>query len=183
LIHRLGAAAAAIVVEDQPTFIARGQSDRVAARAAVAVYAVNAACLVPPAVIGSGITSRTGFLRRHEPARADWLDGDTETPDVAGYTGPLPFARRDAGGRCGGKQSEDQAVAPTALRRQSKRTRVRRPHGKERGKSASGSAQRRGTLRSAERGKKCALMTSRSFPHAPDRHRNGQDLGLDARSA
>lgn len=49
------------------------------------------------------------------------------------------LARRDADGRCGGKQSADQAVAPTALRRQSERMRARRPHGKERGKSASGS--------------------------------------------
>jgi deoxyribodipyrimidine photolyase len=91
LVHRLGAAAAAIVVEDQPAFIARWQTERVAARAAVAVYAVNAACLVPPAVIGGGITSRTGFLRRHEPARSDWLESVEELPDVAAYTGPLPF--------------------------------------------------------------------------------------------
>jgi len=51
-----------------------------------------------------------------------------------------PLARRDADERCGGKQSEDKAVAPKAQRRQSKRMRVRRPHGKERGKSACGSA-------------------------------------------
>ena len=91
LVHRLGTAAAAIVVEDQPTFVPRWQAERVAARAAVAVYAVNAACLVPPAVIGRGISSRTGFLRRHEPARADWLESVAEIPDIAAYTGPLPF--------------------------------------------------------------------------------------------
>ena len=50
------------------------------------------------------------------------------------------LAWRDAGGRRDGKQSEDKAVAPSAQRRQSKRTRGRRSHGKERGKSASGSA-------------------------------------------
>jgi len=60
------------------------------------------------------------------------------------------LARRDADGRFGGKQSEDQAVAPTALRRQSKRTRVRRSHGKERGKSASGSDKKRRTLKERE---------------------------------
>jgi deoxyribodipyrimidine photolyase len=91
LVHRLGAAAAAIVVDDQPTFVARWQGERVAARAAVAVYAVNAACLVPPAVIGRGITSRTGFLRQHEPARTEWLESVAETPIVSAYTGPLPF--------------------------------------------------------------------------------------------
>jgi deoxyribodipyrimidine photo-lyase len=91
LVYRLGAAAAAIVVEDQPTFVARWQAERVAARAAVGVYAVNAACLVPPAVIGGGVASRTGFLRRHEPARADWIESDVETPEVAAYAGSLPF--------------------------------------------------------------------------------------------
>jgi deoxyribodipyrimidine photolyase len=91
LVHRLCTAATAIFVEDQPTFVARWQAERVAARAAVAVYSVNAACLVPPAVIGTGVTSRTGFLRRHEPARSNWFESVAETPDVAAYTGPLPF--------------------------------------------------------------------------------------------
>jgi len=67
LVHRLGAAAAAIVVEDHPTFVARWQAERVAARAAVAVYAVTAACLVPSAVIGSGIASRTGGFPPRRP--------------------------------------------------------------------------------------------------------------------
>lgn len=92
LVHRLAADAAALVVEDQPTFVARWQVDRVADRAAVAVYAVNAACLVPPAVIGDGISGRSGFLRRHEPARGDWVDADVEKPMVAPYAGDLPFA-------------------------------------------------------------------------------------------
>ena len=78
-------------------------------------------------------------------------------------TGNGTLARRDAGGRCGGKQSKDKAVAPSAQRRQSKRTRVRRSHGKERGKSASGSAQRLRTLRSAKRGTERDLNPSRSF--------------------
>ena len=64
------------------------------------------------------------------------------------------LARRDDDGRCGGKQSEDKAVAPTAQRRQSKRGRGRRSHGKERGKSASGSAQRLRTLKECS-GKEC----------------------------
>jgi len=91
------------------------------------------------------------------------------------------LALRDADGRCGGKQSDDQAVAPTALRRQSKRTRVRRPHGKEGGKSASGSAQKRCTLRERS-GKECDLRKSRSFIYAPDRHPEGQDYRLGSRS-
>jgi len=43
-------------------------------------------------------------------------------------------------------RAHDKAVAPKAQRRLSKRARVRRSPGKERGKSASGSAQRRRTL-------------------------------------
>lgn len=92
LVHRLGADAAAIVLEDQPTFIARWQSARVAARAAVPVYAVNAACLVPPAVLGDDIRGRSGFLRRHEPERASWIAADDMVPQVPAYAGPLPFS-------------------------------------------------------------------------------------------
>ncbi|MGJ3626996.1 hypothetical protein AB5I41_08935 [Sphingomonas sp. MMS24-JH45] len=61
LVHRLGAEAAAVVLEDQPTFVARWQAARVADRADVPVYAVDGACLVPPANIG-GCTGRTAFL-------------------------------------------------------------------------------------------------------------------------
>ncbi|WP_156677676.1 deoxyribodipyrimidine photo-lyase [Sphingomonas profundi] len=91
LVHRLGGEAAAIVLEDQPTFVARWQCDRVAARAAVPVYAVNAACLVPPAVLGNDIRGRTAFLRRHEPERANWMETQEVAPVVPAYAGPLPF--------------------------------------------------------------------------------------------
>ena len=92
LVHRLGAEAAAIMLEDQPTFVARWQSARVAARAAVPVYAVNAACLVPPVVLGDDIRGRSGFLRRHEPERASWMEMEAVAPDVSAYDGPLPFS-------------------------------------------------------------------------------------------
>lgn len=95
LVHRLGAAAAAIVVEDQPAFVARWQARRVAARATVAVYAVDAACLVPPALIGDRVQGRSGFLRRHEPERSAWLEAAEEVPDVAPYAGALPFVPDD----------------------------------------------------------------------------------------
>jgi deoxyribodipyrimidine photo-lyase len=91
LVYRLGTEAAAIVLEDQPTFVARWQSDRVAARVAAPVYAVNAACLVPPAVLGDDIRGRSGFLRRHEPERANWMEAEEAVPAVPAYAGPLPF--------------------------------------------------------------------------------------------
>ncbi len=91
LVYRLGATAAALVVEDQPTFVARWQTERVAARIAAPVYAVNAACVVPPAVLGDDIAGRSAFLRRHEPARALWIESADETTDLAPFEGVLPF--------------------------------------------------------------------------------------------
>jgi len=91
LVHRLAAQAAAVVLEDQPTFVARWQAERVAARAQVPVFAVNAACLVPPALIGSEVRGRSGFLRRHEPERAAWSEWEDEKPSVTPYAGELPF--------------------------------------------------------------------------------------------
>ena len=91
LVHRLAAGASAVVLEDQPTFVARWQAERVAARAKVAVFAVNAACLVPPALIGDDVRGRSGFLRRHEPERAAWSTWNDERSDVAPYTGDVPF--------------------------------------------------------------------------------------------
>lgn len=91
LVYRLAAEAAAVVLEDQPTFVARWQAERVAARAQVPVYAVNVACLVPPALIGDGVRGRSGFLRRHEPERAAWSEWKDEQANVAPYAGELPF--------------------------------------------------------------------------------------------
>ncbi|WP_445190787.1 deoxyribodipyrimidine photo-lyase [Sphingomonas sp. Tas61C01] len=91
LAYRLCIDAAALVLEDQPTFVARWQAERVAVRIDIPVFAVNAACLVPPAVIGADVTGRTAFLRRHEPARATWLAWDDEVAEVAPYEGDLPF--------------------------------------------------------------------------------------------
>jgi deoxyribodipyrimidine photo-lyase len=91
LVYRLAADSAAVFVEDQPTFVARWQSDRVAARTEVAMFAVNAACLVPPALLGDGIGSTTAFRRRHEAVRADWVAIADLQAGIAAYDGPLPF--------------------------------------------------------------------------------------------
>lgn len=91
LVYRLAVEAASVVLEDQPTFVARWQAERVAARAKVAVFAVNAACLVPPALIGDDVRRRSAFLQRHEPERAAWSRWSDERSDVAPYTGYLPF--------------------------------------------------------------------------------------------
>ena len=108
--------------------------------------------------------------------------GRSGSPQPQRGTGNGTLARRDADGRRDGKQSKDKAVAPSAQRRQSKRRRGRRSPGKERGKSASGSAQRLGTLKERS-GKECSLRKSRSLFRAPDRRPKGQDYRLGARSA
>jgi hypothetical protein len=68
----------------------------------------------------------------------------------------------DADGRYGGKRSGNKAVAPKGQRRQSQRKRARRPTGKERSESASGSTQRLRTLKERS-GKECVVRKSRSY--------------------
>ncbi|SFO34302.1 deoxyribodipyrimidine photo-lyase [Sphingomonas sp. OK281] len=92
LVYRLASDSAAVFVEDQPTFVARWQAERFASRTDRAVLAVNAACLVPPAVLGDDIGSTTAFRRRHQPVRGDWLVADELHPATAPYQGALPFA-------------------------------------------------------------------------------------------
>ena len=91
LVYRLAADAAAVVVEDQPSFVARWHVERLATRVERAVLAVDAACLVPPALIGDGVGSTSAFRRRHEPLRTEWMAGDELRPAVSPYDGPLPF--------------------------------------------------------------------------------------------
>lgn len=92
LVYRLAEGAAAVVLEDQPSFVAQWQAERFAARSAVPVLAVNAACVVPPAALDQGVGTTSAFRRRHERARAAWYEAADEAADVAPYDGPLPYA-------------------------------------------------------------------------------------------
>jgi len=91
LVYRLAADAAAVVLEDQPAFVAQWQAERVAARAGVAVFAVNAACLVPPAALEQGVGTTSAFRRRHEKLREAWSGWTEEEPWSAPYAGALPY--------------------------------------------------------------------------------------------
>ncbi|WP_076068164.1 deoxyribodipyrimidine photo-lyase [Sphingomonas montana] len=122
LVYRLAADSAAVLVEDQPTFVARWQAERVAGRIDRAMLAVNAACLVPPAVLGDGIGSTSAFRRRHEPLRAAWAEAADLVPDAAPYDGPLPFAPDRLGTASDaeldalvGAAEIDHALAPSTL--------------------------------------------------------------------
>ena len=91
LVYRLASRAAAVVLEDQPAFVAQWQSERVAAKAKVPVIAVNAACVVPPAALDQGVGTTSAFRRRHEKVREEWYGWHDEEPAVPPYDGPLVY--------------------------------------------------------------------------------------------
>jgi len=98
LVYRLAADAAAVMLEDQPAFVAQWQAERVAARSDTAVFAVNAACLVPPAALDQGVGTTAAFRRRHERAREAWSAWRDEAPAVAPFAGPLAYEPDRLGG-------------------------------------------------------------------------------------
>ena len=91
LVYRLAADAAAVIVEDQPGFVAQWQAGRVAMKGDVAVIAVNAACVVPPLALDQGVKTTSAFRRRHQAARECWYGWTDETPTLPPYAGPLPY--------------------------------------------------------------------------------------------
>ena len=91
LVYRLASEAVAVMLEDQPAFVAQWQAERLAARSATAVFAVNAACLVPPAALDQGVGTTAAFRRRHEKARESWWDWIDQQPAVAPFDGALPY--------------------------------------------------------------------------------------------
>ena len=91
LVYRLAADAAAVFLEDQPAFVAQWQSERFAAKTQAAVFAVNAACVVPPLALDRDVKTTSAFRRRHQAVREDWYDWNDETPALPPYAGPLPY--------------------------------------------------------------------------------------------
>ena len=91
LVYRLANDAAAVVLEDQPAFVAQWQAERFAARTERAVLAVNAASVVPPLALDQGVRTTSAFRRRHQAAREQWYGWHDEAPGVAAYDGPLPY--------------------------------------------------------------------------------------------
>jgi deoxyribodipyrimidine photo-lyase len=60
-------------------------------RSEAAVFAVNAACLVPPAALDQGVGTTSAFRRRHEKARAEWASSADAQPAMPPYDGPLCY--------------------------------------------------------------------------------------------
>ena len=92
LVHTLAKTACAVICEDHPTFVASWQSRAVAAAAEVAVWAVDAARLVPYRVLETGLRTTPAFRKASGARRADYLAGvEAVEPEVAPYSGALPF--------------------------------------------------------------------------------------------
>ncbi len=122
LVYRLASQAAALILEDQPAFVAQWQAERVAARSSAAVFAVNAACLVPPAALEQGVGTTSAFRRRHEKAREEWRSWTDEVPDLPPYNRPLPYEPDYLGGLSDaeldvivGSCAIDHALAPSPM--------------------------------------------------------------------
>ena len=98
LVYRLAAEAAAVVLEDQPAFVAQWQAERVASKASVAVFAVNAACLIPPAALDQGVGTTAAFRRRHEKARDIWSSWRYEEALAPAFNGSLVYEPDQLGG-------------------------------------------------------------------------------------
>ena len=88
----------------------------------VAVFAVNAACLVPPAALDEGVGTTSAFRRRHEKVRDQWTNWVDEEPVVAPYDGPLAFEPDRIGGASDAdldtlvaSLSIDHALPPSAM--------------------------------------------------------------------
>ena len=91
LVYRLANHAAAVVLEDQPAFVAQWQSERFASKTERAVLAVNAASVVPPLALDQGVRTTAAFRRRHQAVREQWYGWHDEEPAVPPYQGPLPY--------------------------------------------------------------------------------------------
>ncbi len=96
LVYRLGAAAAAIFTDDVPAYVARRQAEAVAAKIDVAVFAVDASCVVPMNEFPFKAEANAFFRRAHTPFRERYLNAETEmSPDVARYEDAFDFEPDD----------------------------------------------------------------------------------------
>ena len=90
LVARLAERAAAVVVDDVPTFVTREYADGLAERLDRAVLAVDACCAVPLNVFDVHLGSTKAFRSAHTPLRDEHLAADlTQDPDVSRYDGDL----------------------------------------------------------------------------------------------
>lgn len=96
LVYRLAADAAAIVTDDVPAYAARRQAESVAAKADVAVVAMDASCVVPMNEFPFLTDANVFFRRASTPLREKYLTAQTEIlPDVSRYEADFDFEPDD----------------------------------------------------------------------------------------
>ena len=89
-VARLAERAAAVIVDDVPTFVTREYADALAQRFTGAVWAVDACCAVPMRAFTADLVTTKKFRAAHTPLREVHLTTDLEqTPRHPMYDGPL----------------------------------------------------------------------------------------------
>lgn len=92
LVYQMADAAACIVTDDMPTFVAKRQAESVAQRMKIPVFAVDAACLVPMNLLPDRLEATKAFRAAHRPLRVDYIDGPVDIqPTVRKFTKKLCF--------------------------------------------------------------------------------------------
>lgn len=90
LVYELAKRASSIIVDDVAAFVSRSQALRVAARAPIAVLAVDGLRLVPEAALGETLNSTPAFRARAGALREEWLDEPSNVEvNRAPYTADL----------------------------------------------------------------------------------------------
>lgn len=88
--------AAAVVVDDVPTFVTRTYADDLARRLGIALLAVDACCAVPMNAFPGPIRTTKGFRAAHEPLREKHLRTVLrQEPDVGPFEGSLAYDSLD----------------------------------------------------------------------------------------
>ena len=96
LVARLAERAAAVVVDDVPTFVTRGYADALAARLGRAVLAVDACCAVPMNAFPTHLGSTPAFRAAHTPLRKAHVEAETrQEPEVSRFDGDLGLESLD----------------------------------------------------------------------------------------
>ena len=97
VVARLAEPAAAVVVDDVPTFVTRRYADELATRLSGAVWGVDACCAVPMNAFPTHLKTTKEFRAAHKELRELHLRTDLrQEATVARYTGTLHLGTADA---------------------------------------------------------------------------------------
>ncbi|PPK84542.1 deoxyribodipyrimidine photo-lyase [Neolewinella xylanilytica] len=97
IVAKLAEPAAAVVVDDVPTFVTRRYADELAGRLSAAVWAVDACCAVPMNAFSGHLDTTKKFRAAHTPLRDKYLATELEQrPAVGPFAGPLDLGSGEA---------------------------------------------------------------------------------------